>query len=254
MFALKKMIGILAMPLSLGLVCLAVGVALLLLRRQRWGRVLVVFGCLLVVVPGLRPVADGLLGPLERRYPAFPVEAAGEEVEWVTVLGAGLVWDEDLPPVSRLSLPALGRLLEGVRIHRMYPRSRLVLSGWGDLQPLSTAEAMAAVAEAWGVDRADMVLLHDPRDTREEARAIAALVREDPVVVVTSASHMPRAMVLFRQEGLEPVPAPAAHMVRRSPAPTRWYRLPVPEARHLYKTETALYEYMGLAWAHLTAP
>lgn len=252
MFALKKILGTLVMPLPLSVLVLTVGVALLFTRRHRTGRALAVIGLLLLVLPTMKPVADGLLGPLERRYPAFEEAAAPGEVAFVAVLGGGSVWDETLPPGSRLSLAAQSRLLEGIRVQRARPGSQLVLSGWGDRQARTTAETMAEVAAALGVDRRTMVLLNEPRDTGEEARAIAALVGEESLVLVTSASHMPRAMLLFRQLGMEPIPAPAAHAVRVSEARRRWYRLPAPSPQNLQKSSAAIHEYLGIVWARIT--
>lgn len=252
MFVLKKILGALILPLAASTVVMAAGVVLMFTRRHRLGRGLAAAGLILLVVPSLAPVANGLLGPLERRYPAFDAVAAPGGVAYVAVLGAAASWDEDLPPGSRLSATALARLAEGIRIQRLFPGSRLIFSGWGGNQPRSTAEIMAAVAEGLGVETGAMVVLVEPRDTAEEARAVAEVVGEDPFVLVTSAAHMPRAMVLFGRLGLAPTPAPAAHVVRIPPVPRPWYRIPLPNAANLQKSGAAVHEYLGMAWARLS--
>jgi len=65
------------------------------------------------------------------------------------------------------------------------------------------------------------------------------------LVLVTSASHMPRAVALFRRAGLDPLPAPAQFLTdsgRRS----SWSLLP--EAGALAKTERFFYEVLGIVW------
>ena len=53
---------------------------------------------------------------------------------------------------------------------------------------------MAKVALALGVAKSDIILLETARDTWEEARQAEAFVKRKKLVIVTSASHMKRAL------------------------------------------------------------
>jgi len=77
----------------------------------------------------------------------------------------------------------------------------------------------------------------------------ANLQKDDPFVLVTSAIHMPRAMLLFRQQGMDPVPAPAeiTDFARNDISPFSFF----PRAAALSKVEAAWHEYLGLLWAQL---
>ena len=68
-------------------------------------------------------------------------------------------------------------------------------------------------------------------------------------VVVSSASHLPRAMAYFRQEGLDPLPAPTAHraLPQRFATPGDF----APQADDLRTTESAWHELLGRLWASL---
>ncbi len=68
--------------------------------------------------------------------------------------------------------------------------------------PVSTAEAGARVAESLGVPRSDIIVLDRPKDTEEEALAVKHAIGDAPFLLVTSASHLPRAMIFFRHAGL----------------------------------------------------
>ena len=43
---------------------------------------------------------------------------------------------------------------------------------------------------------------------------VKEIVGKDKFILVTSASHMLRAMALFRKQGMEPIPAPTDYMVK----------------------------------------
>jgi uncharacterized SAM-binding protein YcdF (DUF218 family) len=78
---------------------------------------------------------------------------------------------------------------------------------------------------------------------------IAKMIGRERFILVTSAAHMPRSMALFRKRGLEPIPAPADFRApeTQSSGPSRFF----PGAGALGQTQTALHEYLGLAWAWL---
>jgi uncharacterized SAM-binding protein YcdF (DUF218 family) len=63
---------------------------------------------------------------------------------------------------------------------------------------------------------------------------------------VTSAYHMPRAMLLMRRAGADPIPAPTGQRVLSGTAGERWHAL-LPGAGGLRDTELAIHEYLGLA-------
>lgn len=67
----------------------------------------------------------------------------------------------------------------------------------GETNPVSTAEAGARVAESLGVPRSDIIVLDRPKDTEEEALAVKRAIGDAPFLLVTSASHLPRAMIFF---------------------------------------------------------
>ena len=73
-------------------------------------------------------------------------------IKYVVVLGAGVSADNKIPPNAQLSITALARLVEGIRIHNALPQTRLVLSGGLMSNNVSEAEAMAKTALSLGID------------------------------------------------------------------------------------------------------
>jgi uncharacterized SAM-binding protein YcdF (DUF218 family) len=172
-----------------------------------------------------------------------------QNVKLIVVLGGGHVSDPKLPITSQISEPSLVRLVEGIRIHRGLPGSKLVLSGGKPFETISNAEIMAGVAIAIGVKNQDLILEDISKDTEDEARLIQEIVGQEQFILVTSASHMPRSMALFKKLEMDPIPAPTDYLVKESLEmnPNKFY----PRAENLDRAERAFHEYLGLAWAKL---
>jgi len=194
-------------------------------------------------------VSERLLKPLEDMYPPLIHPVNTEDVRWIVVLGGGHTSDQRLPVTSQISDLSLVRLVEGIRLHREIPKSKLILSGGRVFDPVSEANVMAQVAVAIGVKKEDLVLEGDSKDTEDQARFIYGMLKQEHFILVTSASHMPRSMILFKKLGMHPIPAPTEYQVkrRRETAPKRFY----PAADGLMKAERAFYEYVGLTWTKM---
>jgi len=257
MFIVKKIVPLLLYPVSLCLGILILGLfCLWATRRQRLGKVLVTLGTVLLLLLSTSLISSGLLVPLEQRYPALlhPETVSwgpksSTSPKWIVVLGGGHVSDPRLPANSQISTTALGRVVEGVRLYKAIPGSKLMLSGGVVFDPVPEAEVMAQIAVLLGVKAQDIGLESDSRDTAEEAEVIGRMIGREKFILVTSAAHMPRSMALFRKRGLQPIPAPADFLVRESQGfePRRFFPGGVP----LGQVESALHEYLGLAWAWL---
>jgi uncharacterized SAM-binding protein YcdF (DUF218 family) len=255
MFLFKKIVASFFLPLPLCLGLLLLGLILLwFTRRQAVGKVLVSAGTALLLICTYSFVPDLALRPLEQRYPVLDLAAGqagpnGQGSKWIVVLGGGHTSDPKLPVTSQIGSESLYRVLEGVRLYQARPGQKLIFSGGRVYDPVPESQVMARVALIMGVDPRDIVLESTSLDTEEEARLLQPMVGRDKFILVTSASHMPRAMALFHKLGLEPVAAPAGHALRQSPHPAPGGFFPA--SYNLYKVEIALHEYLGLAWAGL---
>jgi len=258
MFMLKKIVGPFFYPVSFCLGILILGLfCLWATRRQRLGKVLLTLGTMLLLLLSISFLSSGLLVPLEQRYPAllhpekisWEGEKSGTSPKWIVVLGGGHVSDPRLPANSQISAAALGRVVEGVRLYKAMPGSKLLLSGGVVFDPVPEAEVMAQIAGLLGVKPQDISLETDSRDTPDQAKIIAEMIGRERFILVTSAVHMPRSMALFKKSGMQPIPAPADFLIRESPRPLpgRFF----PRALSLGQVETAVHEYLGLAWAWL---
>ena len=125
----------------------------------------------------------------------------------------------------------------------------MILSGGSGFDPIPNAKIMADIAMDLGVNEKDIILESKSKDTKDEAILIKPLVDNEPFILVTCASHMPRSISIFKKLGMNPIPAPTGHKVkeRRGLSPGSFF----PNALSLHKSERAFYEYLGILWAKL---
>ncbi len=250
MFLLKKIASQLLYPLPFCIEILLLGLIVLWFsRRQKIGKVVVFLGVALLTALSYDAVSNSLLRPLEYQYDSPGNRGEISDVKWVVVLGGGHISDSRVPITSQISGTSLVRLVEGIRLHKMLPGSKLILSGGGSFDPVPNAKIMADVAMAIGIDREDLILESVSRDTRDEARLIQRIVGDERCILVTSASHMPRSVSLFKKLGMKPLPAPTAHQVKepQGRGPSTFF----PRPDSLRKAEIAVHEYLGSIWSRI---
>lgn len=248
LFTLKKYIGGMMLPLPLLLMLIALGLALVWFSRfQKSGKSLITLGWLALLLLSLQPVADSLLRPIENKYPTWQ---GNQKIGYIVVLGGGYTWDPQWAPSSNLINNSLPRLNEGIRLWLANPGAKMIFTGAAaKTNPVSTAEAGARVAESLGVPRTSIITLDSPKDTEEEAAAVKQAIGDAPFLLVTSASHLPRAMIFFKKQGLHPLPAPANQMAISAPL-NPWERA-IPSPVWLMHSDRVGYETLGRIWQWL---
>lgn len=257
MFFLKKIISPLFFPLPVLMLLLLVGLLLLwFTRRQRAGKIIITASFLLMLLMSYGPVPDFFMRRIEQKYtpldlsihPEQPVPESLASVKWIVVLGGGHSSDPKIPAASNLYTGTLYRMVEGIELHRKLPGTRLVLSGSGVWRNDSEAAAMARTAQGLGVEPQDIILEEQADDTEEQAKLIKPIIGTDSFILVTTASHMPRAVALFNKEGMNPIPAPTDYRVAEADYMPRDY---YPSSGNLHKSEIVVYETLGTLWAKL---
>lgn len=258
-FWLKKAVAFLFMPLSVCVVLVLVGLWLLdhpQRERRRLGRRLVAAGLLVLLVFSNNQISVWLARPLEKQYapvaeipPGAAVPPGLARCRYIVVLGGGHGDADFLPATSKLSTSALGRITEGVRLLRLVPDARLVVTGPADGDHPSHATILAQAAIALGAPADRVVKIEQVHDTEDESRAVRALIGDAPVALVTSAWHLPRAAALFRQAGVDALPCPADFLAKPD---GEWHvNALLCETDSLSRSTYAVHEYLGHLWLWL---
>lgn len=243
-FLLKKIIGSLLMPLPLIVLACFIAMVFFQLKRVLLAKTILIFGLVSLYLMSIQPIAFALASPLEYAHPKYE----NQPVEFVIVLGGGHKSDLRQPVTSLLHQISLNRLMEGIRIKQLNPGAKLLLSGYQGTDSISNAEAMAKVAQVFGVSQSDIILNPNARDTSEEAGHWAKRIEDRPAVLVTSALHMKRAMKLFKQHGKELYTGPTGHRTHDKKLSWRSF---IPSPSNLDLVTRAWHEYLGIVWLNL---
>jgi uncharacterized SAM-binding protein YcdF (DUF218 family) len=256
-FWLKKHVSFFLMPLPFCLALLALGLLVgLSVRHAKYGRRLMVMATILFLLFSNRFVSSVLLSPLETRYAAIPEVEQGQPVpasirdcRYVAVLGGGHTEMIGISATGQLSTKSLARIVEAVRLLRILPDAKLIVSGPGEKGHPTHAAVLAKAAESLGIDPARITLIDTAMDTEDESFAITRVARGGRIALVTSSSHMPRAAHLFRRAGANFVPCPADFAGRRDIhlhlSSFGW------DTESLERSTTAFHEWIGLLWLRL---
>jgi uncharacterized SAM-binding protein YcdF (DUF218 family) len=251
-FFIAKALSSLLSPLPFTIVLLIIGSVLLwFTNKQKAGKIFVSGATVILLLISYGFISNRLLKPLEYYYPQFNVTTIDNKpsVKWVVVLAGGHTPNPDIPVTSRISSASMVRLTEGVRLYRELPGSKIILAGGAVFDTVPEVEISARIAEIMNVKRSDLVLEKMSKDTEDQAQFIKKFVGNDRFVLVTSASHMPRSMAIFKKVGLNPIPAPTHYQVveRQNSMPGDFF----PSIDALSTARTAIYEYLCMCWSKL---
>ena len=244
-FVASKLFWMLLGPNTFALLLALVGLALVW-QGRRVGRWPLLLGLGWYVLVYVTPLAAWLNVPLEARFQR-PATLPGP-VTGIVVLGGAV--EQDL--TQRHGIPALNgaaeRMTEAVALLHRHPGARLIFTGGSSaITPGGPTEADTArlLFTDLGVPADRLVFESESRNTHENAVLSFRVAQPKPGetwLLVTSASHMPRSMGVFRQAGWTITPWPVNYTTMGNyglyyfgPFPTR-----------LNQAEWALREYVGL--------
>jgi uncharacterized SAM-binding protein YcdF (DUF218 family) len=224
-------------------------------RSRAWLTGIVVVYWLLSI-----PVCSSLIeASLDRGYqPLTADQAAKLDLRVIVVLGGGIeTYRDDGRVVSTLSDATASRVLEAARLYDLLGDPWVIASGGGGEQHPSQvvrvpeSRAMRQALVALGVPDERILEESSSTDTRQEALNIRATFADEveaPFVLVTSATHMRRAMATFHAVGLDPVASPARNGNANQLSGAQAL---VPSLDSLSASSFALREYMALAYYDL---
>ncbi|MFN3814309.1 MAG: YdcF family protein [Aquificaceae bacterium] len=196
MFLIKKILSNLLLPP--GLFILALLTIAFLERRKKATYYISIMSAILLYFLSIEPIKDALLTPLENKYPVPKRFSA----DVIVVLGGGSYGSGVLKEDS------MKRLLTGTLLHKETGLP-IILSGGANLLP--DADIMKSFLLSLGVDRKSIITEVESRDTKENSLFVKKICEERGyrrIVLVTSAYHMPRAVLSFKKEGMDVIPYP----------------------------------------------
>jgi uncharacterized SAM-binding protein YcdF (DUF218 family) len=235
-FILKKFISFFVQPFGIILSLFVIGFYFLFTKKDKLAKILLssAFGVLLLF--SYPPFSNFLVENLENKYQKYDYK---HDVKYIHVLGGGHNTDPSQPLSSQLFAT---RLIEGIVIHKQIKDSKIILTGYEGDTNTSNAQMSASLAVALGVYKDNLIVNGKPKDTKEEALFTKSIVGDESFVLVTSATHMPRSMKLFKSLGLNPIAAPTDFHK------DKFDYFCAPDISSLRNSQIAMHEYIGMLW------
>lgn len=218
-FELTKTLGVLTDPVNMWAVLAVLCVIVMLVARGVWrARAVGVLG-FLALIPALMlvfPLGQWALEPLENLYTKSLLPD--------TVDGIVVLTGDENPQISEArGLSVTGhagqRYLMLAKLARTYPNAKIVIVG--DTVPLFPSHALTTqalispVIAALGIPKERVRYETLSRNTHENARNTMEMMapqKKEKWLLVTSAFHMPRAMLCFAHEGWALTPVSADYL------------------------------------------
>ncbi len=243
LFYIKKFIIFFIEPFGFAITLALIGLFLLYKSKYRASKIFLTSSVLALLLFSYPPFANLLVEKLEDRYHKYNYN---KNIKYIHVLGAGHTTDPSQPLSSQISNAGIKRDIEGILLHKSTKGSKIIFTGYDNFTdtPISTMNSRLAVA--LGVKTDDIIQNPKPKDTKEEAMFAHTIVGDKPFVLVTSATHMPRAMLIFQNLGMHPIPAPTDFIKSKN-----YNLLSSPNIISLYRSKTAVHEYVGMLWRSL---
>ena len=186
-----------------------------------------------------------LVSYLESAYPPLPMNAVSH-AQAIVVLGGNLTPAQTAFPYENLYSSA-DRMWHAARLYKAGKAPVILLSGGADMAIVneSEAKAMARFMIDLGIPESALILEENSRTTSDNAAMSAVILKKhqiNHILLVTTATHTPRATRLFRAQGLEVEPIAIDHEATSHPHGALAY---LPDAGALATSASAFKELVG---------
>jgi len=256
---ISKFIPLFIYPLGLATVLLLL-TRTLFRQKAHWQNRLIVLAFLLLWLGGNHWVTMALVRSLE--YQHLPA-AELPESEVIVILGGStrpFTYPRQIVEVNE----AADRLLYGGWLYKQGKAPHILVSG-GRISwlggTISEAERMVSVLSMMSIPEEVIWLETRARNTEENARYTHEILQAKgikQILLVTSATHMPRSVMLFENEGFDVIPAPTDFMSELPPTYDNGGDILarvlvdiIPNVENLALTTRVLKEYLGMLFYRL---
>jgi uncharacterized SAM-binding protein YcdF (DUF218 family) len=251
---LSKLLPLFIYPIGLSCILLTLAIVLILKRRSRRALIPISLVLIMMGVSSSGWFSTILVRSLEQQY--LPQEL--EPAQAIVLLGGAT--GSQLAPRPWVDITDQGdRILHAAKLYRenkaplIIPTGgRIAWRGPGDSEALD----MSKLLQSMSVPESAIVLEPNALNTHENAVNVQAILNERKIenfLLVTSAAHMPRSMMIFRKLGLKPIAAPTDYtrtdLESKISSPQDFMLSLLPDAEFLNDTNRAIKEYIGI-WVY----
>jgi uncharacterized SAM-binding protein YcdF (DUF218 family) len=253
-FILSKIVQFCIKPLNWVIIFIFLGLFFSSLRKPYLCKRFLVFALLDLLIVGWLPTSESLVRILEDRVTKSDLASISEkDLGGIIILGGAIHSGRVGPDRGEVSLGAAAeRVTKAFELMRKYPDLPFIFSGYSDkINPQGISESEAFKQLVFEQGFADRVGYYEnqSRNTYENVvfmkPMIAQIDKSDPPkpwLLVTSARHMYRSVLIFRNQGVDVIPMPVDYQTGNS---LRWDTFDLEEGA--YQWNKLIHESVGLA-------
>ncbi|WP_324172951.1 YdcF family protein [Sulfurimonas sp.] len=242
-FFLKKLVSFFIEPYGMILLLFIFWYLFLKMKKKNLSTASLYLAFTFMFLFSYPPFSNFLISNLEDMQTKYDYK---REAKYIHVLGSGHNTDATQPLSSQIRPTGLTRVIEGVIIHKHLKDSKLIFTGYARKTDTSNALMHAKIAMELGVNKENIIVGSEPKDTKEEALFSKDIVKNSSLILVTSASHMPRAISLFKNTGIDAISASTDFQKRDD---ISFFMLPSIDS--FENSQIAIHEYYGILWNKL---
>jgi len=252
-FILSKVVQFCIEPLNWVIIFIFLGLLFLGLRKPQLCKRFLVLALLDLLIVGWLPTSEVLVRVLEERVSKTDLAGISEkDVGGIIILGGAVHSGTIGPDRGEVSLGAAAeRVTKAFELMRKYPDLPFIFSGYSDkISPRGISESEAfkqLVIEQGFADRSGYYE-NQSRNTYENVIFMKPMVHEidqtdpaKPWLLITSARHMYRSVLIFHKQGIEVIPVPVDYQTGNS---LNWTSFDLEEGA--YQWNKLIHESVGL--------
>jgi uncharacterized SAM-binding protein YcdF (DUF218 family) len=248
MFLIHQIVNVLINPVFVFLGTMFLGGVLWIKKRQRLGAAFIGGGWLMFFLMCWPPAVDCVGIWLESEYPVATADSY-PAADAIVVLGGGVYAPHsDAKYPYPLMTEAADRVWHGARLwhaqRKNCPENPLKIYCTGPDVGLCAPPLLRDL----GVPNDAIVTFDEPLNTEQEAKQYAEALGKKKVLLVTSALHMKRSVMIFKKyaPNLEIVPAATDHQFFKDVSRFRNWRYYFPNHSALSLTTSMVHEFVGI--------
>ena len=233
-FTLSKLVQICIEPLNWVIVLVVLSLLFLGLRKPHLCRRFLMLALVDLILVGWLPTSEVFLRALEDAAPRPGISQLGaSDIGGIIILGGAIEGGDITTDRGEIAIHSSAeRVTKAFELIRKHPDLPFIFSGFsGRLSPkgISEADAFKQLIAEQGLSDRSAHYENQSRNTYENILYLKPMVGEfgetkangapKPWLLITSASHMYRAVKIFQKQGLEVIPVPVDYQTANS---LRW--------------------------------
>ena len=251
---LSKLLPLFVYPL--GLACTLIILGLIFWKKAKASRLFIILSLFVLFFCGNRYVVNIFAKTLEWKYPTLENTS---DADAIVVLGGGT--EPFISPRPMVEVNAAGdRVIYAAKLSTVNPQAKIIVSG-GDIDFMDQSDSdpasdMAELLKLMDIPENSIIIQNQSQNTYEDALFSCQIIKDagyKKVLLVTSAFHMPRSILLFEKQGCQVNAAPTDYTITHAswemlwhPSPEEFFLNLVPSYSNLSMFTKTMKEYLGM--------